>query len=269
MTNPAQPASLLYKALAICALATPLLQAAELRVCADPNNMPFSNKQQQGFENRIADLLARDLGATVHYTWLLERRNYVRNTLQAGRCDVLLGVPAGMEGVLTTRPYYRSEYVLVYRAERGLNIDSLYDPALAKLRIGVHIMDENYAPPAFVLAKRGIVRNVVPYSLYGEAGEPNPPAKIFAALDRGDIDTAIVWGPFAGYYAHLRKPPLKVVPIREAERVRAIPLAYDIAIGVRKSRQDLEARIQKALDRDRARVKQILAAYHVPRGHGV
>lgn len=244
------------------------LHAAELRVCADPNNLPFSNRQQQGFENRVAELLARDLGATLHYTWLLERRNYVRNTLQAGRCDVLLGVPSGMENVLTTRPYYRSEYVLVYRSDRGLKIDSLYDPALAKLRIGVHIMDENYAPPAFVLARRGIVSNIVPFSLYGEPNEPNPPAKIFTAVERGDIDAAVVWGPFAGYYANLRKPPLAVVPIRGAENIRAVPLVYDIAIGVRKGRIDLQASIQRVLDQHRASVQQILAAYHVPQLKG-
>jgi quinoprotein dehydrogenase-associated probable ABC transporter substrate-binding protein len=226
--------------------------------------MPFSNRQQQGLENRLAELLAADLGATLHYTWWLERRNYVRNTLQAGRCDVLLGVPAGMEDVLTTRPYYRSEYVLVYRKDRGIKIDSLYDPALVNLRIGVHIMDENYAPPAFVLARRGIVRNVVPFRLYGEPGEANPPAKIFSALDRGDIDVAVVWGPFAGYYANLRKPPLAVVPIRDAENIRAIPLVYDIAIGVKKSRADLRDAIERALDRDGPKVQQILASYHVP-----
>ena len=232
----------------------------ELRVCSDPNNLPFSNRASQGFENRLAELIAGDLGASLHYTWWQERRNFIRNTLNAGRCDVVLGIPTASEGVLTTRPYYRSTYVLVY--PKGLNIRSLDDPALAKLRIGIHVVDDNYAPPAYVLARRGIVRNIVGYSLYGARGESDPPAKIFDALERREIDVAIVWGPLGGYFGTRSKPPLEVVPIRG--EFRLVPLAYDISVGVRKSRPDLKSAIQRVLDRDHARVEKILAAFGVP-----
>ena len=237
-----------------------------MRVCADPNNLPFSNRAQQGFENRIADLLGHELGASVHYTWWQQRRNFLRNTLQAGRCDVVLGIPALSGEALTTRPYYRSTYVLVYRTNRGIHVTSLEDPELARLRIGVHVVDDNLAPPAHVLARRGIVRNVTGFSLFGPRGEPNPPARIFDALERGEIDVAIVWGPLGGYYARNRKPALEVVPIRET--FRYVPLSYDIAIGVRKGRDNLRNEIQRALDRDSAQVRQILASYGVPQAGG-
>jgi mxaJ protein len=134
-----------------------------LRVCADPNNLPFSNRAGAGFENRIAELLASDRHATLEYTWWAQRRGFVRNTLAAGACDVLIGVPSGFDPVATTRPYYRSSYVFVSKRDRTRDLHSFDDPRLPALRIGVQMIGDDFAntPPAHALARRGMTRNVV------------------------------------------------------------------------------------------------------------
>src|SRR5918995_717015 len=165
---------------------TALAPAAEreLRVCADPNNLPFSNQRGEGFENRIAELVARELGATLRYAWWAQRRGFVRNTLREDLCDLIIGVPAGYDPVLTTRPYYRSTYVFVSRRDRRLALTSLDDPRLRTLRIGVHLMGDDgaNAPPAHALARRSIIANVSGYTIYGDYTEPNPPARLIDAV---------------------------------------------------------------------------------------
>src|SRR3954452_2095187 len=153
--------------------------ARELRVCADPNNLPFSNEAREGFENKIVDLIAQDLGASVGYTWWAQRRGFIRNTLKAGSCDLVPGSPSGMEMLRTTAPYYRSTYVFVTRAD-GPQVASFDDPALRALRVGVQLVgnDGFNTPPAHALARGGIVDNGRGYSLSGDYAEPNPPARI-------------------------------------------------------------------------------------------
>src|SRR5256885_9695080 len=174
-----------------------------LVVCADPNNLPFSNDKLEGFENKLADLVGRDLNLPVRYMWLPQRRGFVRNTLKAHRCDVIMGVPSSFELARPTEPYYRSTYVFVYRKDRHLKLQSFDDPRLHHLRIGVHVIGDDYAnvPPAAALAQRHIIRNVVGYSIYGDYSRPNPPADLIAALVKGDVDVAIAWGPLAGFFA--------------------------------------------------------------------
>ncbi len=169
----------------------------QLRVCADPNNMPFSNRQGEGFENKLAELVARDLGETVSYIWWAERRGFVRKTLKAGLCDVVMGVPTGMDMLATTHPYYRSTYTFVSRTDRGLRLGSLTDPALRRLKIGVHLIGDGgfNTPPAQVLGDEGMVSNVVGYTIYGDYRIPNPPARSLDAVVAGDVDVATVWGP--------------------------------------------------------------------------
>ena len=232
----------------------------QLRVCADPNNMPFSNHDAKGFENRIADVIAHDLNIPVEYSWWSQRKNFVRNTLEAGRCDVVIGLPYGTPAALTTAPYYRSVYTMVYRADSGLHLASLQDPALNRLRIGVHITDDNLAPPAQILAKRGIV-NITGFSLFGRYGDPNPPGTIIDAVGRGEIDVAIVWGPLGGYFASRSKRPLITAPLLGTSYV---PLSYDISVGVRKGHDDLKRHIESVLQRERPRIRSILASYSVP-----
>jgi mxaJ protein len=131
-----------------------------LRVCADPNNMPFSNDRREGFENRLAEMIAGKLSAKLEYTWWSERKSFVRNSLDQGRCDVVMGVPATLESITATNPYYRSTYVFVSRQDRKLDITSLDDPRLKNWRIGIHVVGDDYAPPAYALARRGITSNI-------------------------------------------------------------------------------------------------------------
>jgi mxaJ protein len=233
-----------------------------LRVCSDPNNLPFSNRAGQGYENKVAELIARELHANVEYTWWLQRRNFVKNTLNSGRCDVLIGMPAGIPSALTTRPYYRSTYVFVYRKDRGYKITSLNDPILRKLRIGVQVVDDNYSPPALALVHRG-VRDLKGYSLLGSQSEPNPPARIVNAVAKGEIDVAIVWGPLGGYFARHESTPLVVTPVSPAHE-GAVPFTFGISAAVRKDNPELRARIDAILSKDREEIRRILASYGVP-----
>ena len=237
----------------------------ELRVCADPNNLPFSNQAQEGFENRIVSLLAKDLGATVKYVWWAQRRGFVRNTLNAGECDLIPGVAAGMEILATTRPYYRSTYVFVTRAERKLDIGSFDDPRLKRLTVGVQMVGDDSAntPPAHALAARGITDNVRGYMLYGDYAEPSPPQKIVQAVARGEVDVAVVWGPLAGYFANREGAPLTLRPVGETIDRGAWPMTFDIAMGTRRG-DPLNAEIEAALARHAAEVRKILTDYGVP-----
>lgn len=169
----------------------------QLRVCADPNNLPFSNDKGEGFENRIVELLAEELGAELSYVWWAQRRGFVRNTLNAGNCDLIPGIATGMEMAATTRPYYRSTYVFVTRQDRGLDIASFDDPRLKTLTVGVQLVGDDFSntPPAHALARRGVVENVRGYMLYGDYAEPSPPQRIVQAVARGEVDVAVVWGP--------------------------------------------------------------------------
>jgi mxaJ protein len=242
-------------------------EAGALRVCADPNNLPFSSASGEGFENRLADLLARELGTTVRYTWWAARRGFVRNTLAAGLCDVVLGVPAGWDPVLATRPYYTSTYVFVSRPERALRLASFDDPRLCRLRIGVQLigMDATNTPPAHALARRGIVDNVVGFTVYGDYARPSPPARIIDAVAAGTIDAAIVWGPLAGYFAPRARPPLEVIPVAEQVDEPGLRFTFAIAVGVRKDDQRRRDAINAVLERRRAEIDALLDAYHVPR----
>ncbi|HEY6066832.1 MAG TPA: substrate-binding domain-containing protein [Thermoanaerobaculia bacterium] len=239
----------------------------ELRVCADPNNLPFSNSKLEGFENRIAEVVARDLHANLRYTWWAQRRGFLRNTLKAGLCDVVMGLPSAIEMAQTTRPYYRSTYVFVTRAARKLRVTSLDDPRLKKWKVGVQIIGDDYAnaPPAHALSRRGIVENVVGYSVYGDYSEPNPPARIVEAVANGEVDVAIVWGPLAGYFAKRQRVPLAVAPVSPQIDLPFLPFVFDISVGVRRGDDALKDEIDAVLARRRGAIDGILDGYGVPR----
>jgi quinoprotein dehydrogenase-associated probable ABC transporter substrate-binding protein len=239
----------------------------ELRVCADPNNLPFSNRAGEGFENRLAELIAREMGVTVKYTWFAQRRGFIRNTLRAGECDLVAGIPSSFELALPTRPYYRSTYVFVYRKDAGFDVRSFDDPVLKRKKIGVHLVGDDYSntPPAHALANRGMVENVRGYTLYGDYSTPNPPARILDALASGEIDVAIVWGPLAGYFAPRQRVPLEVVPVAPQVDVPFLPFVFDISMGVRRDDAALKADVEQILARRRAEVEAILDEYGVPR----
>ena len=244
--------------------------AGVLRVCADPNNLPFSNQRGEGFENKLAELLAQDLGERVEYTWWAQRRGFFRNTLKAGVCDLVMGVPSGFEMALTTKPYYRSTYVFLSRKARHLEVKSFDDPMLRKLRIGVQIIgdDQSNAPPAHALTRRNIIDNVRGFTLYGDYSQSNPPARIVDAVSNGDIDLAIVWGPLAGYFAKQSRVLLEIVPVSPQIDQPFLPFVFDISMGVRRGDQEFRDRVDQFLEQRRGEIDRILADYRVPRAEG-
>jgi quinoprotein dehydrogenase-associated probable ABC transporter substrate-binding protein len=250
----------------LCAPDTGAQSSRQFRVCADPENFPFSNEKREGFENRIADVIARDLGASVSYIWWGQRRGFIRNTMNAtlkeGRCDVMIGAPQGYDLVRTTKPYYRSTYVFVYRKDKGLRVASLDDPILKKIKIGVHLLGEDYSnpPPVHELAKRGIVDNVKGFDTFYSA--QNPPSAIIDAVAGGKIDVAIVWGPAAGYFVLHQPVPMAIVPVPSG--TGDLPFAFDISMGVKRGNDALSADVEKALVRKRAEITQILKDFGVP-----
>ena len=248
---------------------TTLAVEPDLRVCADPNNLPFSNRDGEGFENKIAALLAQRLDARLVYAWWPQRRGFVGHTLDAGVCDVVIGVPSGYPLLLTTHPYYRSTYVFVSRTDRALHMRSLDDARLHHLRIGLHFTGgKSNPPPADALARRGVITNIVAYSIYGDYRTPNPPGRLIDAVAAGDVDLAIVWGPLAGYFAAHEPVALDVIPVSPAVDPIAdavgIPFTFAIALGVRHSDVRRRDQLQRALDREASAIRRILDDYHVP-----
>ena len=236
------------------------------RVCADPNNLPFSNRRQEGFENKLAEMLAGALGQSVEYTWWPQRRGFLRNTLNAGRCDVVMGIPAAVEMVLATRPYYRSSYAFVYPADAAYTLDSLDDKVLRGLTIGVHLIGDDYtnSPPAHALSARGLVDNVVGYSVFGNYADESPPGKIVEAVAAREIDTAIVWGPIAGYFAQRHTGALQVVPVKAPAGSETMSFAYDIALGVRRGDEALQQTLDGVLVSQAPAIRALLTDYGVP-----
>jgi len=235
-----------------------------LLVCADPNNLPFSNQRGEGFENRLAELIARELKTSVSYVWWAQRRGFIRNTLAAGQCDVVMGVPSDLPSVLTTRPYYRSRYVFVSRADRNIVVRSFDDPRLRQLRIGVQVVgDGANTPPMNAFARRGIAKNLVGYTVFGDYAQPNPPARIVEAVSRGDVDIAVVWGPLAGFFADKYAVPLTVTRVPDDGR---LSFEFSISLAVRKDDQARWAILDRLLVTKRVDIERILEEYHVPRG---
>jgi quinoprotein dehydrogenase-associated probable ABC transporter substrate-binding protein len=241
-------------------------RADELRVCADPNNLPFSDAQRHGFENKLAELIAAELGKTVAYTWWAQRRGFIRNTLKAQQCDVIIGVPVGYDPVETTRPYYRSTYVFVSRHDRDLDISSLNDERLRQLSVGVHLIgdDGSNTPPADALAHRGITDNVKGYMVYGDYRQSSPPSRLIEAVENGEIDLAAAWGPLAGYAAKSSPVPLRVTAIGDDGQFAPLKFRFALAMGVRKGDHALREQLDQAIARKRSEIRELLAAYGVP-----
>lgn len=244
--------------------------ADTLRICADPNNMPFSNQRREGFENRLAELVAGELHRPVGYTWWAQRRGFVRSTLRAGQCDLIAGIPTTSELALVTRPYYRSTYVFVQRRNATPKVTSFDDAALRRLRVGVQYIGDDYSntPPAHALTNRGIVRNVTGFSIYGNYATESPPSRILEAVADGAIDVAIVWGPLAGHFAKRSRVPLSIVPVSPQVDVPFLPFVFDISMGVRRTAPELRNKVDEILARKHAAIDSILDSFGVPRLQG-
>lgn len=238
------------------ALALPAF-ATELKVCADPDALPFSNRAQQGFENKLAEMVARDMHAKLTYVWQRMGRGFVRNFLNKSECDVVLGIPSNFRQMLTTDPYYRSTYVFVTRKSRNLHLSSFDDPRLRSLRVGVQIVGEEYAPPAIALGRRGLVSNVVGFETTTDA------ASVTNAVLRNEVDAAVEWGPIAGYFASRHPGVLELRSVPEVD-VPALPLTFMISMGVRKGNTQMRDRLNDFIVRRKPAIDALLRSYGVP-----
>lgn len=238
-------------------------EAAALRVCAEPANFPVSDHEERGFENRIARLIADDLGLALRYTWHPQWRGFVRKTIGAGQCDVWIGVPAGFERVLTTRPYFRSAYVFVSDA-RTPPLRGFDDPRLHAEPVGVPRIagDITTTPAGLALAPHGPAPNVVGYSVYEDTPAS---ARMVADVATGRLAVAVLWGPQAGDHVRRSAGALKLDIARPPPELAHLPFEYDIAIGVRKGERALRDRLDAVLQRRRADIDAILAEFGVPR----
>ena len=234
-----------------------LVDPKVFRVCADPRNLPFSNEAGEGFENKLAELFARKLGVPTSYTYLPQVIGFVRNTLNALRCDVIMGVAVGDTLVQTTNPYYHTTYALVFKPGNGLDgIESLADPRLKPKHIGIVAG----TPPATVLAANGLMALARPYALTVDTRIDAPTRTMVNDITSGQIDAGVLWGPIAGFYAQRATPKLTVAPLlKEPER-----MDFRIAMGVRQSDQDWKRKLNRLIAENQPEIDRILEEYGVP-----
>jgi quinoprotein dehydrogenase-associated probable ABC transporter substrate-binding protein len=229
------------------------------RACADPRDLPLSNEAGEGFENKIADLFARKLGKSLAYTFYPDANGFIRNTLNAYRCDVVLGIALGVDLVQPTNPYYRTSYAAAYREDGPLKgMDSLSDPRLKTARIGIVAG----TPPATYLAMNGLLGHIKSYRLRVDTRHDSPTHDMMDDLDRGEIDVALLWGPFAGYYATKAKTPTAVVPLVKEQG--GPPMVARIVMGVRHSDQNWKRALNKLIADNQSEINAILRSYGVP-----
>ena len=229
-----------------------------LRVCADANSLPFSNKKEEGFENKIARLIAEELKQPIRYNWWPQTIGFVRNTLRLRRCDLIVGIGTGNELVQNTNPYYRSIYTMVYRQDSGLKATSLSDPALKSLRFGVIAG----TPPATLLAKYGLIGQARPYHLTVDTRFFSPTRQAIEDVAAGKIDIALIWGPTAGYFAKRQKAALVVVPLLNEQT--GVRLDFRVSMAVRANENDWKRQLNRILKRLKPKIDRILKDYGVP-----
>lgn len=235
-----------------------------LRVCADPDNMPFSNQAGEGFENKIAELLATTWNSKLEYVWWPVRRGFFSRGLNGRYCDVAITAPDKLDIAGVTGPFFRSSYVIVYRKDSGLDISSLDDPALKKLRIGVNLLnaDAENTPPAMALSSHGVVGTLVGFGTFYSEGGLRPEDIIKAVVD-STIDVAIVWGPLAGYFAKQAVVPLVLRSVPD-DSVSGIPFAFSLGMATRRRETALRDSLQKFVDAKRPELQSILEQFNVP-----
>ncbi len=229
-----------------------------LTVCGDPNHLPFSNQEMEGFENKIAQLIADRLDRKLRYHWWPQTIGFVRNTLKIRLCDLVMGVTSVNETLQNTNPYYRSVYTLVYRKDSGLQINSLDDPALAELNLGVVAG----TPPATLLTKRGLMQRVRPYQRTVDTRLYSPATNAVEDVAKGVIDVAVIWGPIAGYAAAKQSVALQVLPL--PARIDDVQLAFNVSMGIRRRESAWKHQLNGLLDKLAPDIQQILLQYRVP-----
>ncbi len=236
-----------------------LVDRTALRVCSDPANLPFSNDKGEGFENRIAEMVAADLKLPVEYTWFPQAIGFIRQTLFAKRCDVVMGYAQGDDLVLNTNHYYRSTYALVLRKGAGLDdVDNLEDPRLRGKRIGVIAG----TPPTTAMALLGLIEHAKPYPLMVDRRYESPAERMIEDIQSSDIDAGVLWGPIAGYFAPKANGDLKVVPLlKDAAGQR---MAYRITFGVRPLEDEWKRQLNGLIAKRQGDIDAVLLQFGVP-----
>jgi quinoprotein dehydrogenase-associated probable ABC transporter substrate-binding protein len=235
-----------------------IINRTELRVCADPNNLPFSNDKQEGFENKTAAILGDELKLPVKYVFFPQVIGFVRNTLAVRSCDLVMGTAAGDDIVQTTNPYYFSAYVAVYRGDKGFTFTSLDDPALKSLRIGI----VSATPPSDLLVRHGLMANAKPYALMVDTRYESPTHEMIQDVAKGDIDLGLLWGPIAGYYIKRDKLPLAIAVLQDEPGMPRMD--YHITMGVRANEPEWRRLINAAIVKRQPEITKVLQDYGVP-----
>ena len=234
--------------------------AAFLRVCADPDNMPFSDAKGEGFENKLAELIAGKLDARLEYSWFPEATGYVPNTMGRDACDLVMGYAQGTGLIEDTNPYYYTSYVLIYRADDGslAGVDSLSDPRLKDKAIGYFAR----TPPASILALHGLVGGAKPFEVHADDSASQAAIEMIGQIASGKLDAGLLWGPVGGYYAERADVPLKLVPL---VKEKAGPTTiYGITMGVRPNEPQWKHTINKLIADNQGEINVILEGYSVP-----
>ncbi|MGH7081536.1 MAG: quinoprotein dehydrogenase-associated putative ABC transporter substrate-binding protein [Acetobacteraceae bacterium] len=249
-----------------CAQAPGLGIGAELvdphvfRVCADPHDLPFSNQARDGFENRIAGVIAKDLGKKLGFTWQPQVFGFLRTTLYSYRCDVVMGITQGATTVGNSNAYYRSAYVLIFRPHSGFDgIESLEDTRLKGKRIGIIAG----TPPATILAENDLLDHIHSYELSVNTKYFAPSRTLVQDLEHGKIDIGILWGPIAGYFASRSHGALAIVPLLH-ESSDGPPMEFSIVMGVREADDAWRRTLNQAIAKSEPEITRILESYGVP-----
>jgi quinoprotein dehydrogenase-associated probable ABC transporter substrate-binding protein len=254
-------------ALAACSLGLAALwpkplhaAAGELKVCADPDNLPFSNEKGEGFENKLAELIAAKFGMQLTYTWLPHVTGHVSTMPDSSDCDILMGYAQGAGLIEDTNPYYRTSYVLLYRrGDKSLNgVESLTDPRLKQKTIGIVAR----TPPASIMAMSGLTANTRPFEVDADTGSSNSSTAMIDAIASGEIDAGVLWGPLGGYYAQNAKVPLAVVPL--VKETVGPSTVYGITMGVRPNEPEWKHKLNKLIAENQVDINAMLAEYSVP-----
>lgn len=236
-----------------------LVDRSTLRVCADPANMPFTDEEGQGFENKIAELMAQKLDLPLDYTWFPQATGFYRMTLGTKRCDVVMGYVAGGDPVLNTNAYYRSAWVLITKKDGDLaDVDTLEDPRLKGRRIGVIAG----SPPGDFLMRNGLMAMARPYALMVDRRYESPAETMIADIDSGAVDAGILWGPIGGYYAKKSGIPLNVIPLVKEKGDPS--LVYRITFGIRPGELNWKHQLNQFITDEQGAINRILLDYGVP-----
>ncbi len=238
-------------------------QGWELRVCAETDSLPYSNELEEGFENRIAEMLAEELGAQLSYVWLPQPHARARDVfIQEGRCDLVIGIPDGHSRFLTSLAYYRTTYVFVHRKDSPYEIDSFDDPDLTGLKIGVQVSGGSISPASFALAKRELIDNQVGFG--SDSSQADPFSAIIRAVIEGEVGVAVVWGPIAGYFAKEQPIELVLTPVRPQIEMPFVSMVAPISVGVRLGDEALRDEVNTALVQRWDDIQGVLEDYGVP-----